>query len=240
MGGASGLNPLEYLILYITPYISLTMLVGGFLYKLYGWFSSPRTSIKLTMYPAPQNEVSRIISTLSDLLVFADLMRSNFGLWLGAWSMHLGLFMAMIGHIRMFYDYLAALGIPAETAEKISHTGGGIAGILFMTPLFYLFARRWGGIIKELSTPEDYFDLFLLIAIAVTGNHMRFFQHVNLDELQTYFMGLFTFTQAPPPKSGGLPFLLHYALVQLLMVYLPFGRISHLIGGFFSKHLTKR
>ncbi|NIV40513.1 MAG: hypothetical protein GWN58_67265, partial [Anaerolineae bacterium] len=60
-----------------------------------------------------------------------------------------------------------------EQQEQFSRVAGITAGLLFTIPLFYLMARRFSGPVKWLSTPEDYFLLILMIAIAITGSHMR-------------------------------------------------------------------
>ncbi|MDK2464952.1 MAG: respiratory nitrate reductase subunit gamma [Candidatus Korarchaeota archaeon] len=226
-------------MLYVTPYVAIAAFLGGLVYKVSRWISAPRTGARLTIHPAPGGFLSRILSTGVELGLFTDLAKVDLKLWAGTWIMHVGLLMALVGHVRLAFDYLAAAGVSPELAHQISAWGGATAGTMFMVPLFYLLARRWGGVVKELSTPEDHFALLLLIFIAITGNHMRFFQHVDLAEMQAYFRGLATFNFAPPPESGGLPFLVHYALVQLLMVYLPFGKISHLIGGALSKLIAK-
>jgi nitrate reductase gamma subunit len=47
--------------------------------------------------------------------------------------------------------------------------------------------------------------------------------------------GLYKFSWKPVPESAGVSFLWHSALVQLLMIYFPFGKLLHTIGSVFSK-----
>ena len=108
-----------------------------------------------------------------------------------------------------------------------------------MLPLFYLLGRRWGGSVKFLSTPEDYFVLVLLIGVAVTGNHMRFVLEVDQHAMREFMQGLFKFSWNPLPESAGISFIWHFALVQLLMIYFPFGKLLHTIGSIFNKMVMR-
>ena len=114
-----------------------------------------------------------------------------------------------------------------------------IAGILFMVPLFYLLARRFSGAVKWLSTPEDYLLLFLLIGIAITGNHMRFLIEVNVYQMREFLQGLFAFRLAPMPVSAGTSFVYHFVFVQILMIYFPFSKLSHTVGTILSKMVVR-
>jgi nitrate reductase gamma subunit len=154
------------------------------------------------------------------------------------------LLLLILGHIRTVTDFYFLwdwLGWGEEETHVFSAVAGMIAAILFTIPLFYLLGRRWSGSVKILSTPEDFFVLFLLIGIAFTGSHMRFLRpELDQEAVRQFMQGLYAFNWQPFPVndsagSAGPAFLWHFAMVQLLMIYFPFSKLMHTIGGIFNK-----
>ncbi|HEY75528.1 MAG TPA: hypothetical protein G4O00_05015 [Thermoflexia bacterium] len=231
-----------FLFYYITPYIAVAVFFGGIGYRLYRWWKRPPVTSHLSLYPRPRGRAGRLLDALVDVFTLKGLLRVNKPLWIGGFVMHLGLLLILIGHIRAFTDFYFLWDLlqwGEEQQHQFSAVAGTIAGILFTVPLFYLLARRWSGPVKWLSTPEDYFLLFLLITIALTGFHMRLLTRVAVDELHTFFRGLATFQWQPAPTSTGTAFIYHFAFVQILMVYFPFSKLMHTIGGMFSKMVAR-
>jgi nitrate reductase gamma subunit len=227
---------------YITPYIALLVFVGGIAYQLYRWFRKPTVPAHLSLFPRPQGRLGRVLDMLVDMFTLKGLFRVNKPLWIGGFTMHLGLLLLMLGHVRAFTDYYFLwnlLGWGEEQTHMFSAVAGTIAGLLFMFPLFYLLARRFSGAVKWLSTPEDYFALILLLGIAITGNHMRFVLDVDSHEIRNFFHGLASFNWQPVPASAGTSFIYHFAFVQLLMVYFPFSKLMHTIGSVMSKMIAR-
>ena len=77
----------------------------------------------------------------------------------------------------------------------------------------------------------------LILAIIATGNWMRFVGHFDLEQTRIWASSLLTF--APIIPQNGM-FLLHLALAQLLIVFIPFSKILHFGGIFFTQALIKR
>ncbi len=236
------MSTLAFLFCYITPYIALAVFLGGLAYRVYRWWQKKPAPAHLSLFPRPQSRLGRLIDVLVDMFTLKGLLRVNPALWVGGFIMHLGLLFVLIGHIRVFTDFYflwKLLNWGKEQLHTFSAIAGTTAGTLFMVPLFYLLARRWSGAVKWLSVPEDFFVLFLLIAIALTGFHMRLLRTVEVEELHRFFAGLASFRWQPVPESAGPAFVWHFALVQLLMVYFPFGKLSHIIGSVLSKMVAR-
>jgi nitrate reductase gamma subunit len=236
------MESIGFLFYYITPYIALAIFVGGIAYRLVQWRQKPPVPARLSLYPLPQSRLGRLMDTLVDMFTLKGLWRVNKPLWVGGFIMHLGLLLLLLGHVRAFTDYYFLwdwLGWGEAQQHTFSAVAGTIAGVLFLFPLFYLLARRWSGAVKWLSTPEDFLILFLLLGIAITGMHMRLVLEPDQHAVRTFMRSLFTFNWQPVPASDGLSFLYHFAFVQLLMVYFPFGKLMHTIGVVFSKMITK-
>jgi len=78
----------------------------------------------------------------------------------------------------------------------------------------------------------------LILFIVLTGDTMRFIAHVDLALTREYFRGLFLFTLTPMP--GNIWFIVHYLFAQLLIMYIPFSKILHFGGIFFSEALVQK
>ena len=236
------MDVIEYILAYITPYLALVVFVGGLAYQLYRWGQKSPVPAHLSLFPRSDTRLGRLTETLIDMFTMKGLLRVNRLLWIGGFVMHVGLLLLLLGHIRVVTDFYFLwdwLGWGEAETHTFSAVAGLTAGFLFMIPLFYLLIRRWGGSVKFLSTPEDYFVLVLLISIAITGNHMRLVLEVDQHAMREFMQGLFKFSWQPVPESAGISFIWHFALVQLLMIYFPFGKLLHTIGSVFSKMVMK-
>jgi nitrate reductase gamma subunit len=236
------METISFLFYYITPYIAMVVFLGGIAYRLYRWQQRSPVPAHLSLFPRPQGRLGRLVDTLVDMFTLKGLWQVNKPLWVGGFIMHLGLLLILVGHVRAFTDFYFLWDLlrwGEEQQHLFSAVAGTIAGVLFTLPLFYLLARRWSGAVKWLSTPEDFFVLFLLLGIALTGFHMRLLQEVDVRELHRFFGGLASFRWQSPPASTGVSFIYHFAFVQLLMVYFPFSKLSHTIGAVLSKMVAR-
>lgn len=219
----------------ILPPIAVAVFLGGMAYRLYAWKN--RAYPKMTLYPAP--EKASFTSVIKATFFFPGLFRGDMSLWVMSWVFHAVLALILVGHVRVFMDFpalWAALGI---NADAMSATIGGAAGIIIMITLLLLIVRRFGAErVREISGAGDYLALLLLMAVILTGNAMRFFTHLELDVTRTYFAGLVTLSAAKFPADGW--FLAHFFFVQLLMMYIPFSKILHFGGVFFSQLAVQR
>lgn len=236
------MDTIAFIFFYITPYIAAAVFIGGSIYRVRSWGQKSPIPAKLSLFPRPESRWGRVGDALTDMFTLKGLFRVNKPLWIGAIVMHLGLLLLVSGHVRTVTDYYFIwdlLNWGEEETHLISSIGGITAGILFMIPLFYLLGRRFSGAVKWLSTPEDYFILFLLIGIAITGNHMRFLLEVDSHQVREFMQGLLFFNWAPAPTSAGTSFVYHFAFGQLLFIYFPFSKLSHTIGTIFSKMVAR-
>lgn len=231
-----------YIFTYVTPYVAVVVFFGGLAYQVARWQKRAPASAHLSLFPRPEGRWGRLWDTLVDMFTMKGLLRVNRPLWAGGFTMHLGLLLLLLGHVRVVTDYYALWNLlrwGEEQQHQFSAVAGSIAGLLFMIPLFYLLLRRWSGSVKWLSTPEDYFVLLLLLGIAITGNHMRFVLEVDQHAIRQFMQGLFLFQWRPVPESAGFSFRYHFLLVQVLMVYFPFSKLLHTIGAVLAKMVAR-
>lgn len=158
------------------------------------------------------------------------------GLWIGALVFHGSLLFVLLRHFRFFLDPVPVfvqviqqvdgfleLGLPVLFLS----TAGLSAGLAYLT--YRRFANRQ---VRTLSLASDYFPLFLLLGIATSGILMRHVIKTDVVAIKAFAMGLVTFQ--PRPIATDPLFLLHLTLVNVLAVYLPHSKLTHMVGIFLS------
>ncbi|MFW9997671.1 MAG: respiratory nitrate reductase subunit gamma [Candidatus Odinarchaeota archaeon] len=219
----------------VLPYLAVLIFFAGLAYRVLKWQRIPAPNVPLAFYPPPK---STAVSLALDETVFPRLMKNKI-LWLFGFLLHLVLVLLIIGHARLFYEYLDLLGLDAETAATFALLSGGTSGVLFLIAVLGLLLRRMSIMLRKISVPEDFFLLLLLLAIGITGDYMRFATHLDVTELQSYFVSLVFLNPTLPSAVYEPGFILHYALAMLLLIYFPFSKLVHLIGSVFTNILVK-
>jgi len=133
---------------------------------------------------------------------------------------------------------LMSMGMTTEQIAQMSTTTGGAAGIvLLVTGALLLLRRLTIPRVREISGIPDFFALLLVIGVVVTGNAMRFGTHVDLALTREWVASLLAFSPKVPAHDM---FLLHALLAFVLFMYIPFSKILHFGGIFFTQALVKR
>ncbi len=222
----------------VLPYVAVAVFLAGMGYRFRVWFKTPQPG-KMTLFPAAD---STFRGVLAETLFFPSLFRGDRILWCFAWLFHATLALVFIGHIRVFTALvdrtLLSLGMSPQGIDAMSHYSGGAAGILLLSTGLLLFIRRLSvARVREISELPDYLTPLLLVAIIATGDLIRFAGHFDLNETRGWTASLLTFSPVVP--QNGM-FLLHLTLAQLLIVLIPFSKILHFGGIFFTQALIKR
>jgi nitrate reductase gamma subunit len=109
-----------------------------------------------------------------------------------------------------------------------------LSGLVLLAAVTYLFARRlFIRQVRYISLAADYFPLFLICGIALTGILMRYVLKIDVTAAKELTMGLVTF-QPTIPGGIGAVFYAHLFFVCVLLAYFPFSKLMHLGGVFLS------
>jgi nitrate reductase gamma subunit len=224
------MEPFIVAIAWILPYLTVAIFLGGVAFKTLSWFFRAML-VKWALYPAPTSRTGRFTSLLLEAFTMRSLRRGSKGFWVGALTFHVALALIIVGHIRVFSAYpdylMEQAGI--TSIDTLSLAAGGAAGLAIVLAVTYLLVRRLSlPYVKEISGASDYMEILLLMSVFLSGNYMRFFSHVSLDDTRAFFMSLVSFTPKPPP--GDPAFILHFILAQIFLMYLPFSKLMHFIG----------
>lgn len=158
-------------------------------------------------------------------------------LWIGALAFHYAFLTVLIRHMRLFMTPVPACIKALEYLDgivQIGLPGLFLSGAVLLAAALFLLARRiFDQKVAYISLASDYFPLFLIIGIALTGISMRYFTKVDIVGIKSFTMGLVTFHPVPPEGVGGL-FYAHIFLVSILFAYFPASKLMHLGGIFLS------
>jgi nitrate reductase gamma subunit len=109
-----------------------------------------------------------------------------------------------------------------------------LSGVVLVVALTYLLLRRvLRPELRYISLSSDYFPLFLIIAIGITGILMRYVIKVDIVAIKELALSLATFRPKVPAGISPL-FYIHLFLVCVLFAYFPFSKLLHAPGVFFS------
>ncbi|MBN2031831.1 MAG: sulfate reduction electron transfer complex DsrMKJOP subunit DsrM [Deltaproteobacteria bacterium] len=166
-------------------------------------------------------------------------------LWLFALAFHYSFLVVLIRHLRFFTEPIPGFVNLIEQLDGLMQTGVApvegfmlpsvmISGFVLLGAVTLLVLRRiLIPQVNYVSLPGDYFPLFLITAIGLTGVLMRYVLKVDIVSVKELTMGLVTFRPSIPYEIGVL-FYIHLFLVSVLIAYIPFSKITHMAGVFLS------
>ncbi len=167
-------------------------------------------------------------------------------LWVAALAFHYTFLLVVFRHLRFFLEPVPMLIQIVENLDgfmrveffsdilAVGLPGIYASGLILLAAVVFLFLRRLlSPKVKYISLAADYFPLFLIIGITLTGILMRYFAKVDIVTIKEYAMGLVNFQLKSPGDVGSI-FYIHLFLVCVLMAYFPFSKLMHMAGIFLS------
>lgn len=158
-------------------------------------------------------------------------------LWLFAILFHYSFLVIFVRHLRFFTEPVPGFVHALDSADgmlQIGLPGIYISDLIFIAAVTFLFLRRVViPQVRYISLPADYFPLFLLLALGLSGILMRYFTKVDILKVKELALGIVTFHPVIPEGIGVL-FFIHLFLICILFIYFPFSKLMHLGGVFLS------
>jgi nitrate reductase gamma subunit len=228
----------------VLPYVAIVVFLAAMIRRIHVWRKLP--SPPITLFPAPETPRGNKVNTVKEATLFTSLFRGDRLLWAFAWGFHVVLALIFIGHIRVFTNVdsvLMTMGMGEAAIQAMSGGVGGAAGVVVLATALFLLGRRLIiPRVREITSYGDVFALVLVGAILITGNMMRFAaEHFDLVLARDYFASLATFGGiGDAAVLSNNVFLLHMTLACLLMMYIPFSKILHFGGLFFTHQLIHK
>lgn len=219
-------------------YLALAVFIIGMGWRVWEWARTPKSAVRLGMFPKPATKTGRFFKMLKDVFVAPQSAQIEPTMWAFAMLFHVAALAAFVGHLRIVQEYPVLPALLGEAGmNSFAAWAGGIAGTLMMVAVLFWIARRTFGPYKNLSVPEDYLLLGILLMVIIMGNHMRFFgEGVHAGDYRAWFQSLLAFKPMVPAKIAesnvGWSLGTHMLFVDLLLIYFPFSKLVHVIGSF--------
>jgi len=211
------------------------------------------TWIKSDPLENPPNKFFVLIRMALEVLTFRSLFRntniqltgqrviytSNQLLWLASIAFHYCFLLIILRHLRFFTEPVLFFVPWLEYGDGLLQIGAPriyMTGLIIVAALGYLLLRRiMFHQLRYISLPSDYLALFLILAVAISGDLMRYIFKVDVVKVKELAMGLVTgrYDLSLLPEIG-LPFYIHLFFVSLLVAYFPFSKMTHMAGVFLS------
>lgn len=208
--------------------------------------------IKHCKFENPVNTFGVIGRMVLEILLFRSLFRNTYTelrkgpyldhleekiLWGAALIFHWSFFIVLIRHLRLFVEPVPAIVNLVCIIDGFVQIGSPViylSGIGLLSGVSFLLMRRiLISRIRYISLPADYFPLFLIIGIVISGLVMRHLTRVDVVNLKEFTVALFSFHPIAPPDVG-IIFYIHLFFVCILLIYFPFSKLVHMVGVFLS------
>lgn len=227
-----------YLVLVPMVYMAYAVFIVGSVIRLAGVFGAPRNPTALNIYPKKSLGWLRV---LADTFLFPTVRRHKPVLWVFLLIFHLGILLLILGHIELFGEFRVL-----QIIEHDIFLGHGMVGLAVIVCLIYFFVRRIKAPVRELSVPEDYLLLLLLLLTAIFGSQMDWgrtwyaYAELTVEDYREYLISMVTFRPEVPYNImfAGHSFMLvlHVFFANLFLIFFPF---SHLMHAIFSLPMNK-
>jgi len=203
---------------------------------------------------SPSNKFWTAIRMLFEVFLFRSLFRNTRyyiekagknvdtrWLWLFALLFHYSLLIIVIRHLRFFTN-------PTPEFVSLIEYLDGLVGVAIVPPLLMTgvlalvaLAFLWGRRIflakeRSISLPSDHLILFLMAVILVSGLLLRYVIKADLSYVKMFALSIVTFKPPSPEVLENLHwlFLIHFTFVCITIAYLPFSKVMHFAGVWFS------
>ncbi len=158
-------------------------------------------------------------------------------LWLAAIAFHWSFLVIFLRHLRFFMEPIPAFVNLLSSLDGFFQIGAPVlyvTDVVIVVALGYLLLRRLRDPqVRYVSLFADYFPLFLLLGLILSGLLMRYIIRIDTVAVKQLAVGLVTFSPVIPKEVGAL-FFVHLVFLSVLAAYFPFSKLMHMGGIFLS------
>jgi nitrate reductase gamma subunit len=166
---------------------------------------------------------------------------TSLGLWAGAMAFHWSMLVVLIRHFRLALNPVPGFVAFVEDVDGFLEIGVPVfyvSTVLFLAALAYLLVRRLlDPQVRYISLLDDYFALFLLLGIGLSGFWLRHVAKTDVEGIKEMVVGLASLDLGAAAAAAAKPaplFFGHLFLVSALLAYFPFSKLVHMPGVFLS------
>ncbi|MFH0813854.1 MAG: respiratory nitrate reductase subunit gamma [Pseudomonadota bacterium] len=209
--------------LYPVPHEKKSSYGGSYMEEL-EWWTKPRE----------KDFLNQILFMAQEIILIRALYHHNRKMWYASFPFHFGLYL-IIGWLVLLLmgAILNAFGLASSLVDLIQTLAvafGGVGLILGILGCLGLIIRRaTAEELKGYTAPIDYFNLFFILAVLVSGLVAWGSSDPGFLSMRDYLKGLITIKPVVMPSASLTLFI---TLFSLFLIYLPFTHMTH----FFMKY----
>lgn len=188
---------------------------GGSYFEETEWWEKPRTLDNA-------NETKDI---LGEMLFIHKLFVHQRSLWWASYAFHLGIYFMAAWTVLLL---LAGIW-PLAWLEVLAVVVGALGfGLSTLGAVLLLIRRVTDVTLRNFTTPQEYFNLALILFVLVTGIISWLFVASPFVVAMVVLQGV----QVPLPPLV----VVHVISFGLMLIYIPVSKMSHYVGKFFAFH----
>ena len=220
----------SYLVLAPMVYLAFAMFILGSLWRIIRLATRPPFKPTLKIYPVKR---PGWLFAVRDAFLMPTIWRFHRVLWVFLMLFHIAMLLLILGHLELF----AEMSWLQVWPHKV-FLGAGWVGVTLFASLLFLLFRRFVPPAKDLSVPEDYFLLVVLLLTVIFGAEMHWarrlysYDFMGVPEYREYLMSLLTFSPSLDGILGsGHSFMLvlHVFFANLFIMFFPCSKMMHSI-----------
>jgi len=158
-------------------------------------------------------------------------------LWLGGLIFHWSIFIILIRHLKLFVEPVPNYVLFLQNIDGMFQFGSTnfyLTHVFILISLLFLLLRRMiFSRMRLISLFTDYFALYLILAVVVSGILMKYVYKVDVMSIKRVIMGMLAFKPFIIADINPV-FYVHVFFVCVLLVYFPFSKLMHMGGIFLS------
>ncbi|MFH0945640.1 MAG: sulfate reduction electron transfer complex DsrMKJOP subunit DsrM [Planctomycetota bacterium] len=211
--------------------------------------------IKPNRIDNPQTKTAVVVRMALEVLTFRSLFRNTETrvangavthaatkwLWAASLAFHWCFLIVLFRHLRFFSEPIPAVVSGVAALDGFLQVGLPtvyVTGVILLLSVTFLFLRRiYLPQMRHMSLPADYFPLFLILGIVITGLLIRHIVRTDVSGVKEFALGLVSFHPvAAATAAEGIHwlFFVHLSFVSVLLIYFPFSKLMHMGGVFLS------
>jgi nitrate reductase gamma subunit len=190
--------------------------------------------------PRQISKTSEIIDMMKEMLFIKKLFENQRSLWWASYAFHLGIYFLIAWSISLVTGALTEFAGLSVAMHAMWWTAllyyltifTGVIG-LFMTTagvVLLLFRRIIDPILSNYTTPQEYFNLLLLLATLVSGI-IVWSPDLTFSSARQVTAQALTLSIIPTPALT-----IHLLLLAVTFIYIPMSKLGHYVGKYFTFH----
>lgn len=224
------MESVTYFVLVPMVYAAAFVFVSATAWRIFRIMRRPAFAPTLKIFPERR---PAWLHALADAFLLPMVRRRNPVLWAVLMLLHGTIGLLVLGHLELFAEMPWLQIWPHEV-----FLGSGFVGVASFVCLLFLLFRRFVPPAKDLSVPEDYFLLIVLLLAVLFGAQMHLarrlydFSSMGVNEYREYLMSLVAFAPSIDAVTGsGHCFMLtlHVFFANVFIMVFPFSKMMHAV-----------